>query len=81
MEQATSALAQQRSDRLVRIDDVTSLLAPLPGVRQTTRDERSEWRHHRRLETRQLDEEQLAIRAEFRLSRCSSTPRSRTANR
>jgi hypothetical protein len=51
----------------VRLEDVTLLLASLPGVRHTTRAERSEWRYHGRLVARQLNEEQLAIRAEFRV--------------
>ena len=49
----------------MRIEDIDSALAPLSGVRRTTRDGWTEWRYHGRLVARQLDEGHLVMRVEF----------------
>lgn len=47
------------------IDEVDRLLTGLIGVRRGVRHGRPEWRYHGRLVARQLDDERLAIRADF----------------
>ncbi|HEX9064582.1 MAG TPA: hypothetical protein VF843_05715 [Streptosporangiaceae bacterium] len=49
----------------MHVDEVTGLAAELAGVRRSVRDGMAEWRYHGRLVARQLDDEQLVIRADF----------------
>jgi hypothetical protein len=49
----------------MEIDDVARLAGTLAGVRFKESDGLAEWRYHGRLVARQLDDEQLVIRADF----------------
>ena len=46
--------------------DVGALATALAGVRQTSSKGLTEWRYHGRLVARQLDDETIVIRSEFR---------------
>ena len=49
----------------MNIDDIAQLAESLAGVRRTTQEGLAEWRYHGRLVARQLDGDQLVIRADF----------------
>ena len=49
----------------MQIDDVVRLADSLTGVRFKASGGLAEWRYHGRLVARQLDDEQLVIRADF----------------
>jgi len=49
----------------MRIDEVAHCAEHLDGVRRSDRRGLAEWRYHGRLVARQLDAEQIVIRAEF----------------
>src|ERR1700677_4563346 len=49
----------------MHIDEVARLAESLKGVRRRASDGLAEWRYHGRLVARQLDDEQLVIRADF----------------
>jgi hypothetical protein len=49
----------------MHIDDVARLADGLTGVRGRASDGLAEWRYHGRLVARQLDDQQLVIRADF----------------
>lgn len=49
----------------MEMDDVARLAGALDGVRHTASGGVAEWRYHGRLVARQLDDEHLAIRADF----------------
>jgi len=50
---------------VVVIDQVARLATELEGVRRSESEGRLQWRYQGRLVARQLDEEQLVIRADF----------------
>ena len=50
---------------MVKIDEVARLAEALAGVRRTTADGLAQCRYHGRLVARQLDEDQVVIRADF----------------
>ncbi len=50
---------------MVVIDQIARLAAKLEGVRRSESEGRLQWRYQGRLVARQLDEEQLVIRADF----------------
>jgi hypothetical protein len=49
----------------MHIDDVARVADSLTGVRGRAADGLAEWRYHGRLVARQLDDQQLVIRADF----------------
>jgi hypothetical protein len=49
----------------MHIDDVARVADSLAGVRFRASDGLAEWRYHGRLIARQLDDQQLVIRADF----------------
>ena len=49
----------------MEIDEVARLAAAMAGVRRTAPHGLAEWRYHRRLVARQLDDVHLVIRADF----------------
>lgn len=49
----------------MQIDDVARLADSLTGVRCKASGDLAQWRYHGRLVARQLDEQQLVIRADF----------------
>jgi hypothetical protein len=49
----------------VEIEDVARRAEALAGVRRATREGLAQWRYHGRLVARQLDGEQVVIRADF----------------